>query len=346
MSVSLSCHRRLLTAGLALGTTALVLPAAQATPLPSPQAVGQVINDADLTSAGCTPSGETANGTGQSDIALNAAPRTLTVTGAETGTSADPSDHVTSTSAIKASVRLRARGGTLTNMDLTFTGTGSSVSNLATSTCTVRSQSLVGMIAPFTVSRPTVVEFSGSATGIGGTAYGVGDSPGIIPGSPDSAITDTTRASTGRLTFVVSAGTHYALIGGLIDVAANRTVASKAGAGSIHVTLRPAGARTASSGHATYVTMPTARSCSTHSVNPKITGKKEQAQKIKSVSFFVNGKKAGHAKHPHKGKQFSLRATDNTPITVTAKATVRVRVHKHKFRTRTITSTASYLQCS
>jgi hypothetical protein len=91
------------------------------------------------------------------------------------------------------------------------------------------------------------------------------------------------------------------------------------GTSTMHADFQVAGSQTeAVSGKAKkYVSFPAARSCATHVLATKITNKKNRAEDIKQVTFFVNDHKVKKVNTPSKGDAVNLPVADNASSDVT-----------------------------
>jgi hypothetical protein len=93
-----------------------------------------------------------------------------------------------------------------------------------------------------------------------------------------------------------------------------------------------------------FIGLPSARTCASHTVLSTIIGTKKQLQRVKQVTFFVNGARVTKVRHPHRGAQVSL------PVAADLRADVRselvLRPARRGRPAKHLEATASYEACS
>lgn len=333
--------RRLAIAGtIACAGPLLVIPSAQAsTPFdPNSNLDGQ---------AGMFPSAD-GNCTGTDDgstmmpvmLRANAAPIGKSLTASSTVTDAGGLDSVTTTLAGTGRAWLRSSGSDPASVDVAITSArATTTSTLPVSSCRTHEYMNFSASVGFTLTRPTIMTIDAAGHGVGGYRWQISSSPSFPPWDPTPGVSEVSafgQSERIHTTRYLAAGTYYAFVTASAFAGTNRTV-TQSGSSSVHISFPAAGSRTAAHNSA-YATMPTARNCSLHSINPRITTNATAAKQIKSVAFRVNGRLVRTAKAPHRGATFKLPATDDQNATVTATAKLRTG--------KTVTSSASYLQCS
>ena len=93
-----------------------------------------------------------------------------------------------------------------------------------------------------------------------------------------------------------------------------------------------------------YVTLPSARSCATHSINASVIGKKQRADQIKQINVFVNDAKVKKVKTPDKGDAVTIPVADDQAADV--RAEVKLFPSKKGKPGKVVEVTASYEACS
>jgi len=337
----MTAHHRLRAAAIAAAlctTPFLAMPAATAAG-PYTLTVFQSDDSSGSAIGNCTQTGSTHSATAGQPLTANAAPKTATAAVSYSVESADDTtDTVASNASITVKGSVKGSGSNPTAMDIGMSAHASTTASKPASACTVKLTPDYYVAANFTLTHPTVLTTDAMGRGIGGYAWQV--LPGttlsgfdINPGQSQGASLGQSPRS--HSSVFLTPGTYTALVAVLASVHDNKT-ANHSGTASLHLAFAAAGSRTAVHQSA-YVTMPVARTCSTHRVAPRITTNAKKAKQIKSVAFRVNGKLVKTVKNPHKGTTFKLAATDDQDATVTAKAKLR--------NGRTVTSTASYREC-
>jgi len=353
-----SRRHRLLAAGAALCCGSLLtLPAANASTSPgwdTTQSNLLGVAASGLVYSGpqdeCTSTGGGFDG-GISDTDYSTQPLAVNVTksynSSSTSTatnSTDPTDQVTVTTKSSGTGRLRESGGRATGVDLSFNGSSTTTTTKADSPCIMGSESAVGVEAVFTLDRPTVVTIEGASHGLGSLETFIEPgATGIVgeldpEGVANSLFSyDLNRSSHLNRSTWLPAGQYTILAAGVILEINPRKNISGTGSGEIHISFGEPGSRMTRTGSTKFVKMPTSRSCSTGTIQPRITGKRKVAKRIKHVVFTGPHFVDKLVKNTHKGHKIKLRTSNSAPVTVH----VRVRLRNGKL----IDSTASYRQC-
>jgi hypothetical protein len=118
------------------------------------------------------------------------------------------------------------------------------------------------------------------------------------------------------------------------------------GTSTMHAEFNVAGSQTdAVSGKGKkYVTLPSARSCTTHSINASVIGKKKRADQVKQITVFVNDAKVKKLKTPDQGDALTIPVADDQTADVTAE--VKLFPRKKGKPGKVVEVTASYEACS
>lgn len=157
-----------------------------------------------------------------------------------------------------------------------------------------------------------------------------------------------TRTMTAGLTghVLLRPGRYYGYLEGHIRVSRRADVPTT-GSGAASVRFTRVGARVAGpSGTAKpYVTFPTSRECTRHTLNPRLTTNATRAKTMKKVVVSVNGRNVKTIKSGLRGKTIPLTLRDDQAAKVKVTVTT-VQTTKRKAITRISTVAASYRACS
>jgi hypothetical protein len=331
-------------AALALAGSALAFtaPAAQAAP---------VFTSADLTSSffghsdgSCSTDSET----GSTPLNLPVTENGPAVSGSQSvnATVSDGAlDSQTGTAAISATGSVSSVGTNLKSMSLTATGVHSVTQSLPVSACAIHFATSVELDYDFVVTQPGFLNVNLKNRGPGQYSefYIEMETP---TSSPYHDIYGEGLAFDSSTRVYLPAGTYTGYLygqSGLDDVA---TATSGSGSSSVTATFNAAGSQTAAvSGKGKkYVTLPSARSCTTDSLNPTIVNKKKKANQIKQVKFFVNDKLVKKVKTPDKGDAVTVPVADDQAADLVA--SVKLFPKKKGKPGKVYEVSASYEACS
>jgi hypothetical protein len=261
--------------------------------------------------------------------------------------SGDATDNATGTASVTATGSVTSMGGSLRSMDFKGSGSYNLDQALATSGCDRFLYGEVDLNFDFTVTQPGFlhIKMSNAGTAAYGEVYlrryqATGSQPFVDHSGYGLKFNGTDD-------IYLPAGEYRGYFESWVGPA-DYTDVDSAGTGStsVHATFAVAGSQTAAQagkGHK-YVTLAGARSCATHSVGASITGKKNRAQQIKQVQFFVNDTKVKKVKTPDKGDAFTLPVADDQAAEVVAE--VKLFPKKPGKPAKVVETTASYEACS
>lgn len=324
-------------AALALGSTVLlgVAPGAQAAPVQ-----GQFLVETDFGvsgAPGCSLTSDTSD-TFQTSFTANGAAKSASFSSVATVEDAGDAADDTSMTA-KASGRVRATqvGGSLDTLTLTATLSARvDAAQGSGSDCDSDAEARSGFESYFTLAESGWVRLRGVTRGgamelqLASAFMGQG---GIVASYNIKA--EQTRR------FFLSAGTYvlYGVFAAQMDTPdAVGEPTSMVGGGSLNVGFTPAGDATgpAAGGGKAFVKYDGALSCGARSLSGRFTNK---AAKVKTATFFVNGKRAKVVRRPGRGADVVLRGL---PVgsDVTVKAVLKLKQGGAKSVTR------SYASCS
>ena len=322
---------------------ALTAPAAQAAP---------VFTTSNLTSSFF---GHTDSGTCNDDSESGSTPLNLPVTengpavsGSQTvaATVSDgATDSQTATGAISATGSVSSVGTNLKSMSLTATGVHTVTQSLATSACAIHFGASIELDYAFVVTQPGFLNVNLKNRGPG--QYSEFYIEMVTPtSSPYHDVYGEGLAFDSSTRVYLPAGTFTGYLlaqSGLDDVA---TATSGSGNSSLTATFNAAGSQTAAvSGKGKkYVTLPSARSCTTDSLNPTIVNKKKKANQIKQVKFFVNDKLVKKVNTPDKGDAVTVPVADDQAADLMA--SVKLFPKKKGKPSKVYEVSASYEACS
>jgi hypothetical protein len=302
-----------------------------------------------LTSGGSGTCGYTPTGGTEPDVPVieNGPAATATTSATSTFTSsAVPGDTATSTASASGTGKVASAGGNLTTMDLSVTSNAQLNNALGTSAnCVRETYAGVALDFEFKVTQPGFLEVT---TKNAGNVYGALEVYRYDPSSPDEPYVNYygngVKFNNNTKVFL-PAGTYR---GSFEGDAYKYSLSSYAisGTTTAHAEFHVAGSQTeAVSGKGKrYVTLPSARSCATHNLAAKITGKKKRADKIKQVTFFVNDAKVKKVKTPDKGDTVTIPVADDQTADVVAE--VKLFPRKKGQPGKVVQVSASYEACS
>jgi hypothetical protein len=267
------------------------------------------------------------------------------VTSSYTST-AVPGDTATGAASASGTGEVRSVGGNLSTLDLSVTGNTQLVNALGTSANCVRSVS-TGFELNFelTVTQAGFLELGTSATGAAYGSFsffrltpngvqnaGVG---GYGEGLPfDSASRVFLSSGTYRGSFEAGVNSYFLSSG------------ARSGTATVHGEFHVVGSQTAAvpGKGRKYVTLPEARSCATHAVVPRITGKRKKAGQVEQVKFFVNDTLVKKIRTPHRRDAVHLPVADDQAAEVVVE--IRLVPTRRGKPGKVVDVGASYEACS
>jgi hypothetical protein len=285
------------------------------------------------------------------DVAVVENGPAATASTAASGTFANtsiPGDTGTGTASATATGRVTSVGGDLATMDLSVTSNTQLTNALGTSTeCLREMYSGIDLDFEFTVVHPGFLTLNTKNTGaVYGEAYVYkydASAPEDTNPYVDNYGSGLKFNSTTKV--YLPAGTYR----GFFEGEAFKTSKSSyalSGTSTMHAEFNVAGSQTdAVSGKGKkYVTLPSARSCTTHSINASVIGKKKRADQVKQITVFVNDAKVKKVKTPDKGDAVTIPVADDQTADVTAE--VKLFPRKKGKPGKVVEVTASYEACS
>jgi hypothetical protein len=254
-------------------------------------------------------------------------------------------DHMTAQSSGSMVASASSAGGNPKSIDATLQGTVATTSSLATSSCQARVGFEATVLYGFTVAQAGFLTVHVVRKGV--VAFGELRVERVLPPDDGSDGQDGSVFDIDQTTRIFLTPGSYQ--GGFnIGVGRETSQAHPAASGSVsvHATFAVAGSQSmaAAGKGGGYVTLPSARSCATHSLVPVMTGKKKKAEKIKQVSFFVNDAKVKSVKHPKKGSAVSLPVPDG--VDAELRAVVQLLPKKKGHRAKELEVTSAYVACT
>jgi uncharacterized membrane protein len=276
-----------------------------------------------------------------------AASASTSASGTYTNTSI-PGDTGTGTSSASGTGKVTSVGGDLSTMDLSVTSAAQVTNAVGSSTECIREMDAgVDLEFEFTVTHPGFLTLTTKNTGSAyGDAYIYSYDPlNTTDSEPYADISGNGLKFNATTKVYLPAGTYRGDLDGE-SYKYSKSSYSVAGTSTMHATFNVAGSQTeAVSGKGKkYVTLPSAWSCATHSINASVIGKKKRADQIKQVNVFVNDAKVKKVKTPDKGDAITIPVADDQTADVRAEVTLFPR-QKGK-PGKVVQVTASYEACS
>ena len=340
------------TAAAAVGVSMTLLgaPTAQAAPVFT-DALTQVdpfasVNTDDIVTLGTDCTNTTSGGTEPTVAVVENGPAAVTAT-AVSGTfanAANVADTGSGSANATGNAKIASVGGTLSTMDFTAQSAAQLNNALGTSPNCYRSVTAgVSFNFQFTVSQPGFLSLESENVG---NATGQIQVFRVVTGADQTAVqSGGTGAKFNSDTKVyLSVGTYAGNFQGY--AATYDTTGSRSGTTTVHGSFAVAGSQTeAVSGKAKkYISTPVARSCATDTLVPSITKKKNRANKIQQVTFFVNDKKVKKVKKIKKGADVTLSVADDVVVDLVAE--VKLFPAKNGKPGKVYEVSASYEACS
>lgn len=333
---------------LATATLSIAAPAAHAAPVFT-DANTNLAPEADAYSSG-TGCGTTSIPGPNTTVPVVENGPTATATGSVSATYAntgDPTDTATGTATETATASVKSAGGTLKSMDFTSSGSYRIDQALATSACDRYLYADVHFNFDFTLAQPGYlhIKMSNSGAASYGEVYiyqyhATGNEPYLDHYGSGLKFNGTDDV-------LLPAGEYRGYVEGYVSPDDYvRTDSTGSASTSVHATFAVVGSQTvAQTGKGgKYVTFASARACTTHVLGASVTGKKKQANKIKSVTYYVNGAKVKKLKTPKKGEAVNLPVTDDQTVAVVAK--VQLFPKKKGKPAKVVETSASYEACT
>jgi hypothetical protein len=235
--------------------------------------------------------------------------------------------------------RITSVGLTLGSVDLHAQGTGTMTTALATSDCLIHAGVGANTSFGFTVAEPGWLIVEGDVTKHAYLSFSLT--------TPDDSYAQDyaynfTQSSTKRI--FLTPGLYAGAGDVFLDVVGSSTK-SFAGEARLHVEFARAGAQSeAPSGVGRRFVGLAARSCATNAISAAVTSHEKRADRINSVTFFVNDKKVLSDANPQRGEVYSLPVQVTDTAEVTAVAKLKKPKPNKAARIKEVTST--YLPCS
>ncbi len=249
----------------------------------------------------------------------------------------DATDKATTTVSVTGSTRATGAGSTPKSVEISLKGTASVTTTKATSACSVSTSAYVSTRFDFTTTRPLIATLSYDRTGPMYTEayiYAEDDTP-----YEDLYGGHFTASGMSRL--YLPAGRYKGYVeGGVYFDGVDRTTTA-AGTSTTRIDfLVPGSAAVAPKGKARkQVSLPAARNCAAHTLNPALTTKAKKLKKAAKVTYSVNGKKKATltGKKLKKGKTVAIKVADRNPAKLDAVVTLK--------NGKKVTASAIYQPC-
>ena len=295
---------------LALAGSGLVLaaPSAQAVPVFTTSTFGSSSFAHDDTV--CTESGAVEQPLVAVPITENGGPVGGSSTSSVTATGV-PTDVMTGSSSVSGSGSVSSTGANLKSIDHVAGGQAAVTATTAPSACELHMMSQTVLDFAFTVTSPGFLTVDIAKKGPAYTEFYLQSETPDDSSEYDEYGTGFDTTTTRRL--YLPAGTYSGSTTISAGVQGRSLPLQGSASGSIHATFALAGSQTeavAGKGKK-YVTLPSARSCATHSINASVTGKKRRADQVKQITVFVNDAKVKKVKSPDKGDAITIPVADD-----------------------------------
>jgi hypothetical protein len=277
-------------------------------------------------------------------VAENGPATSQASSGTSIGTNAGNPDASIATSGT-GTASVKSAGGHPTSID--FASSGSAAIDVVgpTSACSYSAYTQHDFTFHFTVTQPGILHLNLKASKGGYTYLALNQVDPATTDDPYYSHYGTGSRFTGTDDIYLPAGDWYGEFYGETYVSGNADKAVTS-TSEIHATFSLAGSQTkpVTGKGKKYVTLPAVRSCTTHTVDTAITGKKKRAQSIKQVTYFVNDVKVKKVKHPHKKAAVKLAVADDQAAEVVAE--VKLLPARKGRPGKTYEVSASYEACS
>lgn len=336
-------HLRSLCAALALAVTAAVPPApAHALPV-----FGDAVlqTEATLFNAGSAACPATTSPPPPGDLALveNGGPRSVSVgVQGRLTNNADAGDVIDAAAAITGTGQVTSTGGDPRTFDLTGAGSVSSAASRTTSACLMHATSAVYLRTEFSVTHAGFLTLTthASAGAVGGASIGdaVRETVADLEGRG--------HAFDGGVTVFLPAGSYTGLFTARALITTRSTVPETPVEVAVHGEFAIAGSRlSAVSGRGRrYVGLPDSRSCVSHALVSSVTGKRNRAEQVKRVRYFIDDVLVRTVRTPHRGAQVKLPVADGVRADVRSEVVLFPTRKGHPGKV--LETTAAYEACS
>jgi hypothetical protein len=259
-----------------------------------------------------------------------------------------PADTATGSASATGTGKVTSVGGDLSTMDLSVTSNAQLTNSVGTSTeCIRQMYAGIDLDFEFTVTHPGYLTLN--TKNVGGV-YGEAYLYKYDASAPDDTQPYVDSYGSGlkfnaTIRVFLPAGTYRGYFDGEAYKYSKSSYALS-GTSTVHAEFDVAGSQTeAVSGKGKkYVTLPSARSCATHSINASVIGKKKRADQIKQINVFVNDAKVKKVKTPDKGDAVTIPVADDQAADV--RAEVKLFPSKKGKPGKVVEVTASYEACS
>ncbi len=250
----------------------------------------------------------------------------------------DASDKVTTAVSVTGSTRVTGAGKTPKSIEVNLKGTASATTSKSTSACSASTSAYATTRFDFTTSRPLIATLSYDRTGPMFTEAYIY----VSGGDPYEDLYGSHFAASATSRVYLPAGHYKGYVEGGINMNSVTRTTKAAGSSTTRIDfVVPGSTAVAPKGKARkQVTLPAARNCAAHTVNPALTTKAKKLKKAKKVTFSVNGKKQAtlKGKKLKKGKAVAIKVADKSP----AKLGVTVKLKNGK----KVTASATYQPCA
>lgn len=237
---------------------------------------------------------------------------------------ADPTDVIKVSSSINGRARVASSGASRRLIELRGTGRVAAEAAKQVSTCHTRAYSYLDIDTKLTVSEPSFVIFSVTATPFTYVDVGIrNDADNFI----DYSMNGQGTGVSGEHSVFLPPGEYVAYLQIEASLRTRRTIPSTPVSGTLRAQFVVAGSRTSGpDGKATaYVRLPSARSCSTGTVDVALTPRRKRVARIAKVKYLVDGKVARVVRRPTAGKLTRLAVPATSTAGVRAVVTERKR---------------------
>lgn len=318
--------------------------------VPSPVQALPVFGEEDLfpyygaygVAGGCATSG---GGDGFDLAVVENAPAVTQVSNrAHTSTnSGNAADNATASTSLVTTARLTSTGTNPKTVDFSSKGSVSSTAELGVRGCTAGYYSGSSLDADFVSTDAGFLTITWDVSA--NTSFET-EVESNTTDEPFVSLESYLRPYSGTATVFLPAGSYEFAINATSTLVTDRTVAVTPTSAEVHAVFVKAAAQTAPlAGKAKkYLTAPASRSCATDSVDMAVTGKKSRAKTIKSVTYRVNGTKAGKVSGPKAGETVKVKVADGVPAEVLA--TVVLKPKAPGKPAKVLEATTSYAACS
>jgi hypothetical protein len=257
---------------------------------------------------------------------------------------AHPTDTASALGTVSASGAVTSTGGNLRSLDLTGQGSAT-FSQAGTSGCNRYAYNEVDLDYSFTVAQAGFLTVGATSSGgLYGEAYLYRGTPTDDTDDPYVDMYGYGLKFSGTQRVYLTPGTYSGYFEAEPYVGGGQR--TSAGTVAVHATFAVAGAQTdpVNGKGKQYVTLPSARTCASHTLTPTVATRKKTAAKVKSVSFYVNDAKVKKVKTPAHGDAIVIPVADDSDAVLRAEVTL---LPAHRGRAGKVLSvTSTYEACS